>query len=999
MSNKFDTILGEYRQNDAGNSGWVKDGTVVRLETATDDVGIGTTTPVEKLEVDGNVFVDPQSTDVVVNNAIENTPDTTSSYFYLGNPLGTSITKVAQAFTWVTNFYDIISEIRIFTDATLGTPSGSVTVRIETDSGGSPSGTLVDANATATVDLTAPGSVIATFPADITVVDATTYHIVLVCSAQSAGNAFAINTKSGGYSSGSIKYWNGSAWIAGTAGDDLCLIITYNTDTYNPKTIFGIVGYPVASVGYNVDASAVEIRNLATGTVPVRVVTPINPIAVDEKVEFNCPIETPGIKMTTNPGANKVLESDADGNASWGSPKLPLSGGTMSGDIDFATYKAIAMACDNGTTVPTSPTPVNGQWFRQITTGRDILFQYSSATSKWIPIFSFGAITFYVDGTNGTDGMAYGTGTTTNAFRTVQYAIDLIPPINAGSVVINIAAGTYNEDITIQGKSYTGLYNISFFGPTLNTLTPDVQGTASSYTPGTKEVSPGPTPAVLTHTGQFTGLTLKGKFIQFGGTGAYYVIISNTNDTITIAENTITSATGPAYKVFTPAVTMQGVSSAAGVLQMGRVQTNVNIAAMKFLPKASGLVMTLQPYSQSAFTNCDITAGTTGNCIAQNASTFSLTHCYLHQESTTANLRCISVQPLSYFQFVGGYIYTKSSEAIRIATGGFAFNNTSNFTYIQGNGATTSAGLVVITGGSFSLTNTGFDNAVNGIVAVGGQSNYFQNSGEYTWKFTNITGSDILKSLTIRNNTFVTESTTGVVKNTVGHDSAGAYNYETLVDPKRFGDKTTNYTQFDATGHQTMAGTAKPWEDLRIEPVARTTGANAPSFEKYYDDAAGTSRGVYLYSFDDANAGSEKEVHFTMQMPHAWDSGSIKMHVHFVGAVSDTTSAPRWGLEYAWKEPGATFGDTTIVYSDGVNYTLTGTDANITAGTHYISAFAALTPGTTADGLSSILIGRLFRDSANAADTYNAAGAKCGLLYIDAHYQISGVGSTDEFTK
>ena len=42
------------------------------------------------------------------------------------------------------------------------------------------------------------------------------------------------------------------------------------------------------------------------------------------------------------------------------------------------------------------------------------------------------------------------------------------------------------------------------------------------------------------------------------------------------------------------------------------------------------------------------------------------------------------------------------------------------------------------------------------------------------------------------------------------------------------------------------------WDDLRVEPVARTTGANAPKFEKWYDDAAGTSRGVYLYSFDDA---------------------------------------------------------------------------------------------------------------------------------------------------
>ncbi len=49
-----------------------------------------------------------------------------------------------------------------------------------------------------------------------------------------------------------------------------------------------------------------------------------------------------------------------------------------------------------------------------------------------------------------------------------------------------------------------------------------------------------------------------------------------------------------------------------------------------------------------------------------------------------------------------------------------------------------------------------------------------------------------------------------------------------------------------------------------------------------------------------------------------------------------------------------------------------------------------------ADGLSSILIGRLFRNSSAAGDTYTD---KVGLLYIDAHYQINSLGSTDEYTK
>ena len=213
-----------------------------------------------------------------------------------------------------------------------------------------------------------------------------------------------------------------------------------------------------------------------------------------------------------------------------------------------------------------------------------------------------------------------------------------------------------------------------------------------------------------------------------------------------------------------------------------------------------------------------------------------------------------------------------------------------------------------------------------------------------------------------------------------------------------------NYAQFTNQGWLTLIGAATAWEDIRVEPTARTTGANAPSFEQWADNAGlgdtGVSRGVYLYSFDDAAINDRKEIFFNMQMPHSWAGTPIYLHVHWVGAVDDTTAAPRWGLEYTWKDYGETFGATeTAIYTDGYNYTQTGTDANVTAGTHYKSKFAAITPGTTADGISSILICRLFRASDVDEDTYNAAGAKCGLLYIDAHYEVNSLGSNTELTK
>jgi hypothetical protein len=195
------------------------------------------------------------------------------------------------------------------------------------------------------------------------------------------------------------------------------------------------------------------------------------------------------------------------------------------------------------------------------------------------------------------------------------------------------------------------------------------------------------------------------------------------------------------------------------------------------------------------------------------------------------------------------------------------------------------------------------------------------------------------------------------------------------------------------------------WDDLRVEPSARNTGANAPSFEKWASDAGlgsgGTTRGIYLYSFDDAVGGSEKELFFTMQMPHGWKLGTaIHLHVHWIGAVADTTAEPRWGLEYSWKDIGQTFGATESIVYTTVKLDSSGIyDPDVTAGKHYLSEFPDLVPGINANGISSILVGRLFRDSANAADTYNAVGAKCGLLYIDAHYEISTPGSDDEYVK
>lgn len=192
--------------------------------------------------------------------------------------------------------------------------------------------------------------------------------------------------------------------------------------------------------------------------------------------------------------------------------------------------------------------------------------------------------------------------------------------------------------------------------------------------------------------------------------------------------------------------------------------------------------------------------------------------------------------------------------------------------------------------------------------------------------------------------------------------------------------------------------TAK-WEDLRIEPVVRSSGVQAPAFEKWADDTAfgggGTSRGVFLYSFEDVHTESQQdEVHFQMQMPHAWNSGAVHLHVHWVAATTAAASVVEWGLEYMWKSPHQVFGATLTTYA----YVMEDPSTGVVAGKHNITEFTALTPNATQNGLSSILVGRVFRSSGRAgtADTYTG---KAGLLYIDAHYQENTNGSRTEYVK
>lgn len=119
----------------------------------------------------------------------------------------------------------------------------------------------------------------------------------------------------------------------------------------------------------------------------------------------------------------------------------------LTADLDFGGYKAIAMACDGGDTLPESPS--DGQWYKHIKTNREILYQYSETQGEWVARAGFGStISIYIDGTNGTDDMEHGDGVEANAVKTSEYALTKI--INSaiqfsGQVDLYFGDGTYDQ--------------------------------------------------------------------------------------------------------------------------------------------------------------------------------------------------------------------------------------------------------------------------------------------------------------------------------------------------------------------------------------------------------------------------------------------------------------------------------------------------------------------------------------------------------------------------
>jgi len=176
-------------------------------------------------------------------------------------------------------------------------------------------------------------------------------------------------------------------------------------------------------------------------------------------------------------------------------------------------------------------------------------------------------------------------------------------------------------------------------------------------------------------------------------------------------------------------------------------------------------------------------------------------------------------------------------------------------------------------------------------------------------------------------------------------------------------------------------GTATTWNDLRIEPTARTgagTGT-APAFEQSFG-TSGTG-GVFSYTFAQT-ASALEYLYYALQMPHDWkEASAVKPHIHFSSPATSGTVKFK-GICY-----GANYTGTFGAFGNwSSTTTLTGA-----AWKHNIAEGSPVS--MTGKTVSTIMSCNVVR---KAGDT---AAAKAHVHYIDYHYEVDSLGSDTEYSK
>ncbi|MRX41641.1 hypothetical protein GJU43_20350 [Flavobacterium sp. LC2016-23] len=221
--------------------------------------------------------------------------------------------------------------------------------------------------------------------------------------------------------------------------------------------------------------------------------------------------------------------------------------------------------------------------------------------------------------------------------------------------------------------------------------------------------------------------------------------------------------------------------------------------------------------------------------------------------------------------------------------------------------------------------------------------------------------------------TSITVSSPIVNPQTSGAPLAGTIVYNTATDGVTPNNVTPGYYVWNGnvwTKFSTSNTSTDVEDDLR---VTIDKGSNSAQL----GNLTGIS-GPEIWFFRD-NQGIEA-MSFTVQLPHNWKEGStIYPHIHWIPRASASGNMV-WNLDYTWANM------TTGTFSAVTTTTVT-VNGPFVLNSHIVSDLTPSNSGISGAGknISSVLICRIWRNSATANDTY---AADAGGISMDFHISI-----------
>ena len=173
------------------------------------------------------------------------------------------------------------------------------------------------------------------------------------------------------------------------------------------------------------------------------------------------------------------------------------------------------------------------------------------------------------------------------------------------------------------------------------------------------------------------------------------------------------------------------------------------------------------------------------------------------------------------------------------------------------------------------------------------------------------------------------------------------------------------------------------WDDLRISLN------ELPTFGFGSDPARLTwLTDFQLYEFSEGDS-----LQFSAQIPHTYKEGTdLKPHLHWTPHArgnEENGNTVAWKLDYTIVAPNGVFpASGTVDLSDVVD----GTDHK-----HQVAQSATISGSGIV--ISSMIVGRLRRDSSGDTWATDTVGNRPAVLELDFHFEVNTLGSRQEYTK